>query len=125
MKAVVYHGPGKRAWEEVPDAAILNPPTSLPRVDTTTICGTDLAASSRVTFPRLKKGRILGHEAIGTITEVGSAVTDLKGWRPHHYSGGHETAASAHIDKDNKPSHCQTVGGVGWIFGYMIERHPG
>ena len=42
MKAVVYHGPGKRAWEEVPDAAILEPTDVIARVDTTTICGTDL-----------------------------------------------------------------------------------
>ena len=77
MKAVVYHGPGKRAWEEVPDAAILEPTDVIARVDTTTICGTDLHIL-KGDVPEVEEGRILGHEAIGTITEVGSAVTDLK-----------------------------------------------
>ena len=77
MKAVVYHGPGKRAWEEVPDATILEPTDVIARVDTTTICGTDLHIL-KGDVPEVEEGRILGHEAIGTITEVGSAVTDLK-----------------------------------------------
>ena len=37
MKAVVYHGAGKRAWEEVPDPNILEPTDVIARVDTTTI----------------------------------------------------------------------------------------
>lgn len=55
MKAVVYHGPGKRAWEEVPDATILEPTDVIARVDTTTICGTDLHIL-KGDVPRLKKG---------------------------------------------------------------------
>ena len=54
MKAVVYHGAGKRAWEEVPDPTILEPTDVIARVDTTTICGTDLHIL-KATFPRLKK----------------------------------------------------------------------
>ena len=77
MKAVVYHGPGKRAWEDVPDPTILEPTDVIARVDTTTICGTDLHIL-KGDVPEVEEGRILGHEAIGTITEVGSAVTDLK-----------------------------------------------
>ena len=42
MKALVYHGPGKKAWEEVPDAAIQEPTDVVVKVNTTTICGTDL-----------------------------------------------------------------------------------
>ena len=42
MKALVYHGPGKKAWEEVPDPTILQPTDVIVRIDTTTICGTDL-----------------------------------------------------------------------------------
>ena len=47
------------------------------RVDTTTICGTDLHIL-KGDVPAVTSGRVLGHEAVGTITEVGSAVTDLR-----------------------------------------------
>ena len=119
MKAVVYHGPGKRAWEEVPDATILEPTDVIARVDTTTICGTDLHIL-KGDVPEVEEGRILGHEAIGTITEVGSAVTDLK-VGDRIIIPAVTNCGKCSYCKDNKPSHCQTVGGVGWIFGYMID----
>ena len=77
MKALVYHGPGKRSWEEVTEPQLIDPTDVIARVDTTTICGTDLHIL-KGDVPEVEAGRILGHEAIGTITEVGSAVTDLK-----------------------------------------------
>ena len=89
MKAVVYHGAGKRAWEDVPDPTILEPTDVIARVDTTTICGTDLHIL-KGDVPEVEEGRILGHEAIGTITEVGSAVTDLKVGDRIIIPGGHE-----------------------------------
>jgi len=76
MKALVYHGPGKRAWEEVPDAAIQEPTDAVVRVDAVTICGTDLHILGG-DVPEVAVGRILGHEAVGTVTEVGSAVQKL------------------------------------------------
>ena len=120
MKAYVYHGPDQKgAWEEVPNPTILEPTDVIARVDTTTICGTDLHIL-KGDCPEVDHGRILGHEAVGTITEVGSAVTDLKvGDRiiiPAVTSCG-----KCSYCKANQPSHCQTVGGVGWIFGYMID----
>ncbi len=42
MKALVYHGPGQKAWEEVPDPTITAPTDAIVRIDATTICGTDL-----------------------------------------------------------------------------------
>ena len=42
MKALVYHGPGSRSWEAVPDAIIHEPTDAVVRVDAATICGTDL-----------------------------------------------------------------------------------
>ncbi|MDX6475181.1 MAG: alcohol dehydrogenase, partial [Gaiellaceae bacterium] len=42
MKALVYHGPGERSWDTVPDPTILEPTDAVVRIDTTTICGTDL-----------------------------------------------------------------------------------
>jgi alcohol dehydrogenase len=119
MKALVYHGPGRKAWEEVPDAAIAEPTDVIVRVDTTTICGTDLHILHG-DVPAVTDGRILGHEAVGTVTEVGEGVT---GFRP-----GDRVLVPA-ITKCGRcaycqrgmPSHCQTVGGIGWIFGHLID----
>jgi alcohol dehydrogenase len=119
MKALVYHGPGKKAWEDVPEAAIKDPTDVVVQVDTTTICGTDLHILHG-DVPAVTDGRILGHEAVGTVTEVGEAV---KG-----FSVGDRVLVPA-ITKCGRceycqrgmPSHCQTVGGIGWIFGHLID----
>ena len=74
MKALVYHGPGKRAWEETPRPAIQNPTDAIVRITTSTICGTDLHIL-KGDLPSVTPGRILGHEGIGVVTEVGTAVT--------------------------------------------------
>jgi alcohol dehydrogenase len=119
MKALVYHGPGNKAWEDVPEAAIKDPTDVVVRVDTTTICGTDLHILHG-DVPAVTDGRILGHEAVGTVTEVGEAVTG--------FSVGDRVLVPA-ITKCGRceycqrgmPSHCQTVGGIGWIFGHLID----
>ena len=77
MKALVYHGPGQKAWEEVPDPQILQPTDVIVRVDTTTICGTDLHIL-KGDVPAVAEGRILGHEGVGTVREVGSAVATVQ-----------------------------------------------
>ena len=69
MKALVYHGPGRKAWEDVPDAAITEPTDVVVRVDTTTICGTDLHILHG-DVAAVTDGRILGHEAVGTATDT-------------------------------------------------------
>src|SRR6185437_13230776 len=76
MKALVYHGPGRKAWEHVPDPKIINPADAIVQVDITTICGTDLHIL-KGDVPAVTDGRILGHEGVGTITEVGQAVGKL------------------------------------------------
>src|SRR3712207_8262091 len=73
MKALVYHGPGSKAWEDVPDATVQEPTDVVVKVDTTTICGTDLHIL-KGDVPAVTDGRILGHEAIGTVVETGAAV---------------------------------------------------
>ena len=72
MKALVFHGPGKKAWEDIADATILQPTDAVVRVETTTICGTDLHIL-KGDVPAVTDGRILGHEGVGTITEIGAA----------------------------------------------------
>jgi alcohol dehydrogenase len=119
MKALVYHGPGQMSWEDVPDATIQDATDVVVKVDTTTICGTDLHILQG-DVAAVTDGRILGHEAVGTITEIGSAV---KG-----FSVGDRVLVPA-ITKCGRceycqrgmPSHCQTVGGIGWIFGHLID----
>ena len=119
MKALVYHGPGQKAWEDVPDATVREPTDVVVRVDTTTICGTDLHILHG-DVPAVTDGRILGHEAIGTVTAVGAAVRD--------FAVGDRVLVPA-ITKCGRceycrrgmPSHCRTVGGIGWIFGHLID----
>ena len=77
MKALVYHGPGKKAWETVPSPRLKAATDAIVRMDTTTICGTDLHIL-KGDVPAVTDGRILGHEGVGTITEVGTAVKGLK-----------------------------------------------
>ena len=77
MKALVYHGPGQRAWETVPDPTIKAPTDAIVRIDTSTICGTDLHIL-KGDVPEVEPGTILGHEAVGTVVEIGDAVTTLE-----------------------------------------------
>lgn len=119
MKALVYHGPGKKAWEDVPNPKIQDPTDVIVKVDMTTICGTDLHILHG-DVAAVTDGRVLGHEAVGTITEVGSAVGSFK--------VGDRVIVSC-ITKCGRcefcvkgmPSHCQTVGGIGWVFGHLID----
>jgi len=76
MKALVYGGPGQKEWTEVPDPTITDPRDAVIRVDAVTICGTDLHILGG-DVPAVTPGRILGHEAVGTVVAVGSAVTTL------------------------------------------------
>ena len=72
MRALVYHGPGAKAWEDVPEPEIIADTDAIVRVDTTTICGTDLHIL-KGDVPVVTDGRILGHEAVGTVESVGAA----------------------------------------------------
>ncbi|MDR1117744.1 MAG: alcohol dehydrogenase catalytic domain-containing protein, partial [Bifidobacteriaceae bacterium] len=77
MKALVYHGPGKKAWEEVPDPTIQDPNDVIVQIDTTTICGSDLHIL-KGDVPAVQDGRVLGHEGVGTVVEVGSGVAKFE-----------------------------------------------
>jgi len=63
MHALVYHGPGQKAWEEVPEPDLIDDTDAIVRVDATTICGTDLHILEG-DVPEVTSGRILGHEAV-------------------------------------------------------------
>src|ERR1700688_3706750 len=76
MKALVYHGPGKYAWEDKPRPAITDPGDAIVRITASTICGTDLHIL-KGDLPAVTDGRILGHEGIGIVEQVGSGVSEF------------------------------------------------
>ena len=77
MKALVYQGPGRKALEQRPKPGITAPTDAIVRMTKTTICGTDLHIL-KGDVATCQPGRILGHEGVGIIDAVGSAVTDFK-----------------------------------------------
>src|ERR1700726_2727555 len=77
LKALVYDGPGKKSWEEVPKPTIIEVTDAIVKVDMTTICGTDLHIL-KGDVPEVTDGRILGHEAVGTVESVGAGVKNVK-----------------------------------------------
>jgi alcohol dehydrogenase len=119
MKALVYHGPGNKTWEDVADAEVREPTDVVVRVDTTTICGTDLHILHG-DVPAVTDGRILGHEAVGTVTAVGAAVTGFAAGDRVLVPAITRCGRCAYCQR-GMPSHCQTVGGIGWIFGHLID----
>jgi alcohol dehydrogenase len=117
MKALVYHGPGQRAWEVVPDPVLIDPTDAIVKIDTTTICGTDLHIL-KGDVPEVTPGTILGHEAVGTVVEVGAAVTTIE--------PGDKVLISC-ITSCGRCRFCKEghyglcTGGGGWIFGHTID----
>ena len=117
MHALVYHGPGQKAWEEVPKPTLQDDTDAIVRVDAVTICGTDLHIL-KGDVPAVTDGRILGHEAVGTVEEVGSAVKNV--------DVGDKVLVSC-ITACGACSFCregsygQCLGGGGWILGHKID----
>lgn len=77
MKAIVFHGVGKIALEDVPEPKLKDPGDAIVRITASAICGTDLHFV-RGTFPGVKPGRILGHEAVGIVEEAGKSVRNFR-----------------------------------------------
>ena len=76
MKAVVYKGPRSVAIEDVPDAEVVEPLDAVVRITTTNICGSDLHMYEGRTS--VEEGKVLGHENMGIVEEVGPGVTRVK-----------------------------------------------
>ena len=117
MRAVVFHGAGKKEWEEVPKPQIVDDGDAIVRVDAVTICGTDLHIL-KGDVPAVTEGRVLGHEAVGTIEEVGQGVRTLK--------PGDRVLVSC-ITACGRCRFCREghyglcIGGGGWILGHTIN----
>jgi len=117
MRALVYHGPGQKAWEDVPKPQITEDTDAIVRVDCVTICGTDLHIL-KGDVPAVTDGRILGHEAVGTVETAGSGVKTVK--------PGDRVLVSC-ITSCGRCRFCregrygQCLGGGGWILGHKID----
>lgn len=91
MKALVLRGPEQIAWQDVPDPAVKDAADAVVRVDVVTSCGTDLHII-KGDVPEVAPGRVLGHEAVGTVVEAG---TDVRTVRPGGRSQHNEIIAPA------------------------------
>jgi alcohol dehydrogenase len=114
---LVYSGPGEKSWTEIPDPTIVDPRDAIIRVDTVTICGTDLHILAG-DVPAVQAGRVLGHEAVGTVVDVGAGVSAL-----HR---GDRVLASC-ISACGVCRYCrvgsygQCRNGGGWVLGHLVN----
>jgi alcohol dehydrogenase len=117
MRAVVYHGPGDKRWEEVPDPKLIDDTDAIVRVDTVTICGTDLHIL-KGDVPEVTPGRILGHEAVGTVLETGPSVRTVR-QGDRLLLSCISACGSCRFCRAGQYGQC--LGGGGWIFGHLID----
>jgi alcohol dehydrogenase len=117
MKALVYHGPGQRGWDTVADPTIIDPTDIVVRIDTSTICGSDLHIL-KGDVPETTAGTVLGHEAVGTVQAIGPSVSTV--------AVGDRVLMSC-VSACGRCRYCkearygQCLGGGGWIFGHLID----
>lgn len=117
MRANVYHGPGQRAVTEVPDPEITDDGDVIVRVDMTTICGTDLQIL-RGDVPAVRDGRVLGHEAVGTVEETGSAVRTM-GEGDRVLVSCISACGACRYCREGRYGQC--LGGGGWLLGHTYD----
>lgn len=116
MRAVVYGGPGKKRLEQRPRPQLQSPGDAIVRMVKTTICGTDLHIL-KGDVATVSPGRILGHEGVGIVEEVGPGVLNFK-------PGDHVLISC--ISSDGTCEYCRRgiyshcVNG-GWILGNTID----
>jgi alcohol dehydrogenase len=116
MKALVYLGPQDKALQQRPKPEIAAPTDAIVRMTRTTICGTDLHIL-KGDVATCKPGRILGHEGVGVVDSVGSAVTAHKVGDAVLISCVSACGKCANCRKQMY-SHCETGG---WILGNSID----
>jgi alcohol dehydrogenase len=117
MRAMVYHGPGRLSWDEVAEPEITDEADAIVRVNAATICGTDLHILAG-DVPSVQAGRILGHEAVGTVQQVGAGVRAM---------GPGDRVLVSCISSCGTCRYCregrfgQCLGGGGWILGHTYD----
>lgn len=117
MRALVYHGPGDKAWEDVPVPVLQDDTDAIVRVEAVTICGTDLHIL-KGDVPAVTEGRILGHEAVGAVEQIGSSVKNVAvGDRV--LVSCITACGSCRFCREGRYGQC--LGGGGWILGHRIN----
>ena len=117
MRALVYHGPGQRAFEERPDPIILEPTDAIVRITKTTICGTDLHIM-KGDVPTVTEGRILGHEGVGIIEQIGLSISNFE-VGDHVLISCISSCGRCPTCRKGMYSHCENGGG--WVLGNLID----
>src|SRR6202048_464272 len=117
MQALTYLGPGRRALEARPKPLIQAATDAIVRVTATTICGTDLHIL-KGDVPTVTAGRILGHEGVGIIEEVGASVSNFQ-VGAHVLISCITSCGKCTNCKKGMYSHCENGGG--WILGNVID----
>jgi alcohol dehydrogenase len=116
MKALVYHSSQHKALEEKPKPVIIDATDAVVKITKTTICGSDLHIL-KGDVPTVTAGRIIGHEGVGIIEEVGTSVNNFK-------KGDHvlisciTSCGKCDNCKKGMYSHCDNGG---WILGNTID----
>lgn len=116
MQALVYHGPGKKQLDDMPQPTVREATDAVVRVTKTTLCGTDLHIL-KGDVPTVTSGRILGHEGIGVVEEVGPGVSRFKKGDRVLISCITACGKCEYCHR-NMPSHCESGG---WILGHTID----
>jgi alcohol dehydrogenase len=116
MKAMVYNGPGQKSWERVSKPTLSKPTDAIVRITKTTICGTDLHIL-KGDVPAVTKGRILGHEGVGIVEDIGTAVSNFKKGDRVLISCI-TSCGKCEYCKKQMYSHCEDGG---WILGHLID----
>jgi alcohol dehydrogenase len=117
MKALVYHGPGRHSWDEVDKPELREPDDAIVRIDAVTICGTDLHIL-KGDVPEVTAGRVLGHEAVGTVEQIGPGVRNI--------AVGDRVLVSC-ISPCGRCRYCrsgsygQCLNGGGWVLGHLVD----
>lgn len=116
MKALVYQGPGKKDWIEKAKPEVQKPTDVIVKITRTTICGTDLHIL-KGDVPAVTEGRTLGHEGVGVVEAVGSAVENFKPG---------DTVLVSCVTSCGKCANCKRqlyahCADGGWILGHLID----
>jgi alcohol dehydrogenase len=117
MKAMTFEGPGRKRWSTVPDPKIQDPQDAIVRIDAVTICGTDLHIL-KGDVPEVTPGRVLGHEAVGTVVEIGPSVCEV---------AVDDRVLVSCISGCGRCAYCrrgmygQCLRGGGWVLGHLID----
>ncbi|WP_030299805.1 alcohol dehydrogenase catalytic domain-containing protein [Streptomyces katrae] len=117
MKALVFQGPGRTAWRDVPDPGMKDAADAVVRVDAVTICGTDLHII-KGDVPEVVPGRVLGHEAVGTVVETGGEVRTV---RPGDRVLISCISACGRCRFCREAHYGQCRGGGGWVLGHTVD----